>query len=95
MKALLCKKFGPVSELSWEETADPVAGPNEIVIDIKAAGLNYPDNLIVQGLYQFKPNLPFSPGHEGAGIVSSVGKGASSLKVGDIVVFFKGFGAFA
>ena len=52
MKALLCKKFGPVSELSWEETADPVAGPNEIVIDVKAAGLNYPDNLIVQGLYQ-------------------------------------------
>jgi NADPH2:quinone reductase len=95
MKALLCKKFGPVSELSWEETVDPVAGPNEIVIDIKAAGLNYPDNLIVQGLYQFKPNLPFSPSHEGAGIVSSVGKGVSSLKVGDNVVFFKGFGAFA
>ena len=51
MKALLCKEFGPVSQLSWEETADPIAGPNEIVIDIKAAGLNYPDNLIVQGLY--------------------------------------------
>ena len=95
MKALLCKKFGPVSELSWEETADPVAGPNEIVIDIKAAGLNYPDNLIVQGLYQFKPDLPFSPGHEGAGVISSVGKDVSSLRVGDSVVFFKGFGAFA
>jgi NADPH2:quinone reductase len=95
MKALLCKKFGPVSELSWEETADPVAGPNEIVIDIKAAGLNYPDNLIVQGLYQFKPDLPFSPGHEGAGVISSVGKDVSSLRVGDNVVFFKGFGAFA
>ena len=60
MKALLCKKFGPVSELSWEETADPVAGPNEIVIDVKAAGLNYPDNLIVQGLYQFKPCLLYT-----------------------------------
>ena len=95
MKALLCKKFGPVSELSWEETADPVAGPNEIVIDVKAAGLNYPDNLIVQGLYQFKPDLPFSPGHEGAGVVSSVGKDVSSIRVGDRVVFFKGFGAFA
>ena len=95
MKALLCKKFGPVSELSWEETADPVAGPSEIVIDIKAAGLNYPDNLIVQGLYQFKPDLPFSPGHEGAGVISSVGKDVSSLRVGDNVVFFKGFGAFA
>ncbi|MDG1900259.1 MAG: NADPH:quinone oxidoreductase family protein [Candidatus Marinimicrobia bacterium] len=95
MKALLCKKFGTVSELSWEETADPVAGPNEIVIDVKAAGLNYPDNLIVQGLYQFKPDLPFSPGHEGAGVISSVGKDVSSLRVGDRVVFFKGFGAFA
>jgi len=95
MKALLCKEFGPVSQLSWEETADPIAGPNEIVIDIKAAGLNYPDNLIVQGLYQFKPDLPFSPGHEGAGIISSIGKNVSSLKVGDSVVFFKGFGAFA
>ena len=95
MKALLCKKFGPVSELSWEETADPVAGLNEIVIDVKAAGLNYPDNLIVQGLYQFKPDLPFSPGHEGAGVISSVGKDVSSLRVGDRVVFFKGFGAFA
>ena len=95
MKALLCKKFGPVSELSWEETADPVAGPNEIVIDVKAAGLNYPDNLIVQGLYQFKPDLPFSPGHEGAGVISSVGKDVSFLRVGDRVVFFKGFGAFA
>ena len=95
MKALLCKKFGPVSDLSWEETADPVAGPKDIVIDIKAAGLNYPDNLIVQGLYQFKPDLPFSPGHEGAGTVSSVGKDVSSLRVGDNVVFFKGFGAFA
>ena len=95
MKALLCKKFGPVSDLSWEETADPVAGPKDVVIDIKAAGLNYPDNLIVQGLYQFKPDLPFSPGHEGAGTVSSVGKDVSSLRVGDNVVFFKGFGAFA
>ena len=63
MKAILCKKFGPVSQLSWDETPNPVAGPGEVVIDVKAAGLNYPDNLIVQGLYQFKPELPFSPGH--------------------------------
>ena len=50
MKAIICKKFAPVSELVWEEVADPVAGPGEIVVDVKAAGLNYPDNLIVQGL---------------------------------------------
>ena len=95
MKAILCKEFAPVSELVWEDVPDPVAKPNEVVIDIKAAGLNYPDSLIVQGLYQFKPDLPFSPGHEGAGIVSSVGSEVSSLEVGDSVAFFKGFGAFA
>jgi NADPH2:quinone reductase len=95
MKAILCKEFAPVSQLSWEEVPDPMAGPGEIVIDIKAAGLNYPDHLIVQGLYQFKPELPFSPGHEGAGVVSSVGDGVSSVGVGDDVTFFKGFGAFA
>ena len=95
MKAVVCKKFAPVSDLVWEEVADPVAGPGEVVIDVKAAGLNYPDNLIVQGLYQFRPERPFSPGHEGAGIVSSVGEGVKTHKVGDNVAFFKGFGAFA
>ena len=95
MKAILCKEFAPISDLVWDEVPDPVAGPNEVVIDVGAAGLNYPDSLIVQGLYQFRPDLPFSPGHEGAGIVSAVGSKVSSLKVGDSVAFFKGFGAFA
>ena len=95
MKAIICKKFAPVSELVWEEVADPVAGPGEIVIDVKAAGLNYPDNLIVQGLYQFQPERPFSPGHEGSGVVSSVGPDVKMHSVGDSVAFFKGFGAFA
>ena len=95
MKAIICKKFAPVSELVWEEVADPVAGPGEIVVDVKAAGLNYPDHLIVQGLYQIQPERPFSPGHEGAGTVSSVGEGVKTHKVGDNVAFFKGFGAFA
>ena len=95
MKAIICKKFAPVSDLVWEEVADPVAGPGEVVVDIKAAGLNYPDNLIVQGLYQFQPERPFSPGHEGAGVVSSVGEGVDMHSVGDSVAFFKGFGAFA
>ena len=95
MKAIICKKFAPVSELVWEEVDDPVAGPGEIVIDVKAAGLNYPDNLIVQGLYQFQPERPFSPGHEGSGVVSSVGADVKMHSVGDSVAFFKGFGAFA
>ena len=95
MKAIICKKFAPVSELVWEEVADPVAGAGEIVVDVKAAGLNYPDNLIVQGLYQFQPERPFSPGHEGSGVVSSVGADVKMHSVGDSVAFFKGFGAFA
>ena len=95
MKAIICKKFAPVSDLVWEEVADPGAGPGEVVVDIKAAGLNYPDNLIVQGLYQFQPERPFSPGHEWAGVVSSVGEGVDMHSVGDSVAFFKGFGAFA
>jgi len=95
MKAIVCKKFAPVSQLVWEDVDDPTAGPGEVVIDIKAAGLNYPDNLIVQGLYQFQPERPFSPGHEGAGVVSSVGEGVDLHRVGDNVAFFKGFGAFA
>ena len=95
MKAIVCKKFAPVSELVWEEVADPVAGPGEIVVNVKAAGLNYPDNLIVQGLYQFQPERPFSPGHEGSGVVSSVGADVKMHSVGDSVAFFKGFGAFA
>jgi len=95
MKAIICKEFAAVEDLSWEEVLDPVPKENEVVIDVKAAGLNYPDNLIVRGLYQFKPDLPFSPGHEGAGVVSSVGKNVSSVGVGDRVAFFKGFGAFA
>ena len=95
MKAIVCKKFAPVSELVWENVDDPSPGRGEVVVDIKAAGLNYPDSLIVQGLYQFKPERPFSPGHEGAGIVSSVGEGVKNLQIGDSVVFFMGFGAFA
>jgi|TARA_B100001093_G_scaffold501926_1_gene554230 NADPH2:quinone reductase len=95
VKAIICKKFGPVSDLVWEDVGDPVAGKGEVVIDVRAAGLNYPDNLIVQGLYQFQPERPFSPGHEGSGVISSVGEGVNSIKVGDSVGFFKGFGAFA
>ena len=53
MKAIICKKFGPVSDLVWEDVDSPVAGKGEVVVDVRAAGLNYPDNLIVQGLYQF------------------------------------------
>jgi len=85
MKAIICKKFGPVSDLVWEDVDNPVAGKGEVVVDVRAAGLNYPDNLIVQGLYQFQPERPFSPGHEGSCIISSVGEGVTGFKAGDRV----------
>ena len=86
MKAFLCKEFGPVDSHTVEEIEDPVAGPGQVVVDIKATGISFPDVLIVQGLYQFKPPFPFSPGSEISGVVSSVGEGVTIHKVGDRVM---------
>ena len=86
MKAFLCKEFGPVDSHKVEEIEDPVAGPGQVVVDIKATGISFPDVLIVQGLYQFKPPFPFSPGSEISGIVSSVGEGVTLHKEGDRVM---------
>ena len=86
MKAFLCKEFGPVDSHTVEEIEDPIAGPGQVVVDIKATGISFPDVLIVQGLYQFKPPFPFSPGSEISGVVSSVGEGVTMHKVGDRVM---------
>ena len=86
MKAFLCKEFGPVDSHTVEEIEDPVAGPGQVVVDIKATGISFPDVLIVQGLYQFKPPFPFSPGSEISGVVSSLGEGVTMHKVGDRVM---------
>ena len=86
MKAFLCKEFGPVDSHQVEEIEDPVAGPGEVVVDIKATGISFPDVLIVQGLYQFKPPFPFSPGSEISGVISSVGEGVTRHKEGDRVM---------
>ena len=86
MKAFLCKEFGPVDSHTVEEIEDPVAGPGQVVVDIKATGISFPDVLIVQGLYQFKPPFPFSPGSEISGVVFSVGEGVTMHKVGDRVM---------
>jgi len=86
MKAFLCKEFGPVDSHTVEEIEDPVAGPGQVVVDIKATGISFPDVLIVQGLYQFKPPFPFSPGSEISGVISSVGEGVTMHKVGDRVM---------
>ena len=95
MKALLCKQYGLPDTLVYEDVADPVPGEGEIVVDMKAAGVNFPDVLIIQNKYQFKPALPFSPGGELAGIISAVGPGVSHLKVGDHVIGSTGWGAFS
>ena len=95
MKTLHCKEFGPVENLVWEETESPEPGDHEVVVSIKAAALNFPDFLIVQGLYQFKPELPFAPGNEGSGVIKKVGKNVTRFKEGDRVYFMAPWGAFA
>jgi NADPH2:quinone reductase len=95
MKALLCKAFGPVRDLVIEEVPDPQAGPGEVVVDIVAAGLNFPDKLMVNGQYQVKNELPFIPGAEAAGIVRETGNEVRHLNVGDRVIVLPMSGAFA
>jgi NADPH2:quinone reductase len=95
LKALLCKQFGPPESLVLEDLPSPSAGAGEVVISIKAASVNFPDVLIIQNKYQFKPPLPFSPGSELAGVVKEIGPGVTSVKPGDKVIAFTAFGAFA
>src|SRR6185437_7199218 len=86
MKAVLCSQYCQPDDLVLADVPDPVAGPGEAVIAIKAAALNFFDLLMLQGKYQIKPPFPFSPAAEIAGVVESVGTGVSGLKVGDRVV---------
>lgn len=95
MKAVLCKAFGPAENLVVEEVASPTLKPNEILLDVHAASVNFPDTLIIEGKYQFKPPLPFSPGGEAAGVVAAVGEKVSHLQVGDRVMGLTGWGSFA
>jgi len=62
MKAILCKQYGPPETLSIEELPSPVPGPRQVLVSVRAAGVNFPDTLIIKNQYQFKPPLPFSPG---------------------------------
>jgi NADPH2:quinone reductase len=95
MKAVLCKQFGPPDSLLVEDLPSPRAGPGEVVISVKAASLNFPDVLIIQNKYQFKPPLPFSPGSELAGVVKEIGPGVQGWRPGDKVIAFTTYGAFA
>jgi NADPH2:quinone reductase len=95
MKAVLCKQFGPPESLVVEELPSPRAGAGEAVVSVKAASVNFPDVLIIQNKYQFKPPLPFSPGSELAGLVKEVGEGVKGFKAGDRVIAFTTYGAFS
>jgi NADPH2:quinone reductase len=95
MKAVLCKQFGPPESLVVEDLPSPRAGAGEVVLSMRAASLNFPDVLIIQNKYQFKPPLPFSPGSEMAGVVKEIGEGVHGYKAGDRVIAFTTYGAFA
>ncbi len=94
MKALVCVAHGPPEQLEIRELPVPQPGRGEVRIAMKAAGVNFPDALIIRNLYQFKPALPFSPGGEAAGIVDAVGEGVDRFAVGDRVIAMIGHGAF-
>jgi NADPH2:quinone reductase len=91
----MCKAFGPPESLVLEEVEDPKPGTGQIVLDIEACAVNFPDVLMIQDMYQFKPPLPFSPGAEVAGVVSAIGEGVEGVQVGDRVLASPGFGGLA
>ncbi|MDA9608851.1 NADPH:quinone oxidoreductase family protein [SAR86 cluster bacterium] len=95
MKAYVCREFGPVDSHKVEEIEDPRAEAGQVIVDVKAAGVSFPDVLIVQGKYQFQPPFPFSPGGEIAGIISEVGEGVVDWKIGDRVIAMTGNGGIA
>jgi NADPH:quinone reductase len=95
MKAVLCRAWGNAETLVVEDLPSPHAEAGEVVVDVKAAGVNFPDVLMIQGKYQFKPPLPFTPGVELAGVVKEAGSGVAHFKPGDAVVANVAFGAFA
>jgi NADPH2:quinone reductase len=95
MKAVLCKAYGPPDSLVLEDVASPKPEQGQVVITVKAAGVNFPDLLMIQNKYQFRPALPFSPGGEVAGTVKELGAGVTNVKVGDRVIASTGFGGYA
>ena len=95
MRAVVIHEFGPIDSHEIEDLPDPVPGPKEILIDTKVIGLNYPDTLMVQGLYQAKPDRPFAPGRDASGVVTAVGDEVTRFKVGDHALAQVRWGAYA
>ncbi len=95
VRAVVCKELGPLDNVVVEERETPSPGPGQVVVEVRAAGVNYVDGLICQGRYQMKPSVPYVPGGEIAGVVRAVGDGVTRLEVGERVMAMTGFGAFA
>ncbi len=95
MKALVCVEHGPPEKLVLQDLPEPEPVAGQVRIRVHAAGVNFPDTLIIRNLYQFKPPLPFSPGGEAAGVVDAVGEGVTHVRPGDRVIAMTGHGAFA
>src|SRR5437588_3500301 len=95
MKAVLCQTYGPPENLVIADVEPLKPGKGQVVLSVKACGVNFPDVLIIQGKYQFKPAFPFSPGSEVSGTVKAVGEGVEGVNVGDHVIAFTGWGGFA
>ncbi len=95
MKALICKEFGSIENLEIAEINDPHPGDDDVTIRVFSAGINFPDNLIVEGKYQFKPSFPFSPGAEASGEIIAIGKNVKNYKIGEKVIAMPGHGCFA
>ena len=95
MRAVLCKAYGMPGDLVLEDVPSPQPGQGEVLVTVKAAGVNFPDVLMIQNKYQHRPPLPFSPGYEIAGVIKAVGPGVSGLQVGDAGVAMLRYGAFA
>jgi NADPH2:quinone reductase len=95
LKAVLCRQWGPAGSLVVEDVPSREPGPGEVRVKVRAAGVNFPDVLIIQKKYQVQPELPFTPGSEAAGEVIAVGAGVSHVKPGDAVIAFAGIGCFA
>jgi NADPH2:quinone reductase len=95
MRAVVCQQLGPLSDLVIEDRRSLAPGPDEVIIDVRAAGVNYVDGLICQGRYQIKPPTPFVPGSEIAGEVTAAGSAVKGVSVGDRVIAMTGFGGFA
>ncbi|MEO6418069.1 MAG: alcohol dehydrogenase catalytic domain-containing protein, partial [Polyangiaceae bacterium] len=95
MRAVRCHDHSGPSGLRIDELPEPVAGSGEVLVDVRAAGVNFPDVLLTYGKYQFKPELPFSPGGEAAGVVTAIGAGVTTVKPGDRVAVSLLNGAFA